>query len=107
MNKTKITRITIDLDTKDEKVLEHCIFVIKKYGFDKDIEVKKSPGGKGHHVVAFSETGLPLHELLMVRKLAGDDHIRIYLDSKAHRAINVLFDHKEKRTIPVGELLGG
>lgn len=75
MNKTKITRISADLDNLDEKKLEHCIKVFKKYGFDRDLKVEKSPSGRGYHVTVWSDRGLPLHESLMVRKHAGDDSI--------------------------------
>lgn len=79
-------RITIDIDppavkTKTSKALK----LLKRYGFDKDVEQRVSPGGHGVHLVAWSETGLPVHELMLLRRICGDDPIRIYLDTKSFR----------------------
>ena len=91
------TRITADIDPPDvEKKLKHCLEMFKKYGFNKDIEVRTSPSGKGKHVVAWSDVGLPEHELLLLRRIAGDDPMRVYLDSKPGRMKQVLFSNKRR-----------
>ena len=96
MRKHKITRITCDLDTKDQKMLEHCLKVFKKHGFTENIEIKPSPGGKGYHIIAWSKKGVTLPKLIEIRKNAGDDQIRCNLDLKANRMIQVLFTNKKK-----------
>ena len=93
-------RITIDIDppavkTKTKKALK----LLKRYGFTKDTEVRVSPGGKGRHLISWSETGLPVHELMMLRRICGDDPVRIYLDTKSYqhrsRQRQVLFTTKK------------
>lgn len=79
-------RITIDIDPPAVKTkTSKALILLKRYGFNKDIEVRISPSGKGRHVVAWSETGLPIHELMMLRRICGDDPVRIYLDTKSFR----------------------
>jgi len=101
----KIGRITVDLDTRDIDALIHCLEVFKKYGFTKNLKIKKSPGGKGFHVIAFHESdGVPFNMLLKIRAEAGDDPMRILCDSLDDRMIQVLFTNKSKRIVKVGEL---
>lgn len=90
-------RCTIDIDPPYvRKKVAHALKMLKKYGFNKDIEVRVSPGRHGRHIVAWSNTGLPEHELLLLRRVAGDDRTRIYLDSKPFRARQVLFTKKRR-----------
>jgi len=96
MNKKKITRCTCDLDDRSVKSLIHCLKVFKRYGFTEDLTVKLSSSGNGFHAISWSKKGVTLKKLLKIRKKAGDDKIRIMLDSKSHRAIQVLFTKKEK-----------
>jgi len=97
MNKTKITRITCDIDTKNINDILKCLKTFKKYHFDKELQIKQSPSNKGFHVISWSEKGVTLKKLLKIRKKAGDDRIRCMLDSKTHRMINVLFTSKRKQ----------
>lgn len=92
-----ITRITCDLDTREIKPLIHCLKVFKRYGFTKELTVKLSSSEHGFHCIAWSEQGVPLKKLLKIRKKAGDDGIRIMLDGKSNRMINVLFTSKKKQ----------
>ena len=91
----KIRRITCDLDRLDESMLSHTLKVFEKYGFDKDIEIEVSSGGKGFHVIAWSDKGVSLKKLLKIREMANDDGARIKLDSITGREINVLFTGKK------------
>lgn len=91
-----INRITVDLDTRNIKDLVRCLKTLKKYHFDKELTVKLSPSGHGFHVIAWSDKGVPLQKLLKIRRKAGDDSIRIMLDAKSNRMINVLFTSKKK-----------
>lgn len=96
------SRATVDLDTKDKKAIEHSIKTLKAFGFTEDIEVKQS-SQKGFHIIAWTKEGVPKYRLLLARRLAGDDFRRIILDSKSKRIINVLFDHKTKKVIEIGD----
>jgi hypothetical protein len=94
--RNKIKRITIDLDTLEFTALSHCILTLFNYSFNKELTIKKSPSKRGYHVVAWSEKGVTLDQLLKIRREAGDDIIRCSLDSRSGRQINVLFDYKRK-----------
>jgi hypothetical protein len=91
-----ITRITIDLDSRNIKDLINCLKTLKKYHFNKELTVRLSPSGHGFHVIAWSDKGVPLKKLLKIRRKAGDDNIRTMLDAKSNRMINVLFTSKKK-----------
>jgi hypothetical protein len=93
----KITRCTCDLDTRNITDLIRCLKTLKKYRFNKELTVKPSSSGHGFHVIAWSDKGVPLKKLLKIRKKAGDDNIRIMLDGKSNRMINVLFTSKKKQ----------
>jgi len=94
---TNITRITIDLDTKDIDDLIQCLKIIRKYGFTQKLTVKDSPSHRGFHVIAWHEgKGYPLHKLVNIRRKAGDDKIRCKLDLMGNRQIQVLFTRKKK-----------
>lgn len=95
-NPNKITRITCDIDTKSIDDVIRCLKIFRRYGFKKDLTIKQSPSGKGFHVICWSDKGVTLKKLLKIRKKAGDDRIRIMLDGKSHRIIQVLFDYKQK-----------
>jgi hypothetical protein len=76
------------------------INVFKKYGFTEDISFNVSCTGKGYHIIGWHNgKGVSKRKLLKIRYMAGDDTARIWLDSKAHRQINVLFTHKKKNVI--------
>jgi hypothetical protein len=94
------TRITIDIDPPYVKrKVKKALILLGRYGFNKDVDVRVSPGGHGRHIICWSETGLLAHELIMLRRIAGDDPVRIYLDTKTyqHRARmrQVLFTTKK------------
>jgi len=95
-NSNKITRITCDLDDKDINKLIRCLKTFRRYGFTEDLTVKLSSSGNGFHAISWSKKGVTLKKLLKIRKKAGDDKIRIMLDGKSFRAIQVLFTKKEK-----------
>jgi hypothetical protein len=93
-----ISRINVDLDSRDINDMLKCLRTLKKHDFVKDLMIKPSPGGKGFHVQAWhTGDGVEMEELLRIRRLACDDKIRCYLDSKTGRQIGVLFSKKEKR----------
>lgn len=98
-------RITVDIDILDEYEVANALKVLKENGFNKKITVKLSPSGKGYHIIAWSDKGVPLRELLKIREEAGDDPARIWFDSMACREINVLFDNKNYRIITMKQLL--
>lgn len=95
----KIKRITCDIDRLDETLLAHAIKVFEKYGFNENIEIRISSGGKGFHVIAWNKNGVNLKKLLKIREEAGDDTARIKLDGITGREINVLFTAKKIRKI--------
>jgi len=93
-----IERITIDLDSRDIEPLIHCLQVLKKYGFTRDLSVNVSPNKHGFHIIAWSDNGgVSFKKLLEIRREAGDDQMRIKLDNIGDRAIQVLFTYKEKK----------
>ena len=93
----KISRCTCDLDDRSVKSLIHCLKVFKRYGFVRDLSVNTSPSGKGHHIIAWTDKkGVSRKKLLKIRRKAGDDRIRCWLDSKCTRQMQVLFTTKEK-----------
>jgi len=96
LNKTKITRVTCDIDTKNINDIIKCLKTFKKYHFDKELQIKQSPSGRGFHCTCWADKGVTLKKLLKIRKKAGDDRIRIMLDGKSHRQIQVLFTSKKK-----------
>jgi len=100
IRKAPIKRVTIDLDKGITLGIRRrwAMFILKAYGF-KSIEEKRSPSGKGIHIIGWHDVGYPLKKLLFIRKLAMDDKIRIYLDGMSNRMINVLFDYKNKEVI--------
>lgn len=100
----KITRVNVDLD--NPRKLSSSLRILKRYGF-KNIDIKRSPSGRGYHLEGWHNSdGYTIRDLLLIRALAFDDKFRCYLDAKTGRMRQVLFDHKKKRTISVGELLG-
>jgi len=76
MKNIKGKRITLDIDPPYVKAkTQKALKLLKRYGFNKDVEVRISPSGKGRHVISWSEVGLPIHELMMLRRIAGDDSV--------------------------------
>lgn len=107
-NKTsrKITRITIDLDTKDINQLIKCLKTLKKYQFYKDLQIRQSPSERGYHIIAWADKGVTLKKLITIRRKAGDDKTRCDLDTwgSGQRMINVLFTHKKRKEIKPKEI---
>jgi hypothetical protein len=91
-----ITRITIDIDNRDINQMIKCLKTLKKYYFDKELTIKQSPSGRGYHIISWSDKGVTLKKLLKIRGKSGDDKIRIKLDGKTGRQIQVLFTEKKK-----------
>lgn len=99
-------RITVDIDILDEYEIATALKILYKYGFNKNVEVKLSPSGKGYHIIAWRDKGISLKKLLKIRSEAGDDPARIWFDSLAGREINVLFDiPKRQREITFEQLM--
>lgn len=109
MNRTiRGRRITIDIDrkkgetkkdleAKKTKVLKLLATYPHGNPFDKNVEVRISPSGKGYHVIAWSDKGLYERELNLLRRICGDDTMRIYLDEcGGGRMTEVLFTEKTK-----------
>lgn len=111
MPEIPINRITIDLDgskrLKKLKFLnkyflkqvikraeEIVLPLLSNYGFEQ-YEVKISTSGRGLHITAWHSCGYYKDKLIEIRKLAKDDPMRCWLDSRPHRHINVLFNKKE------------
>lgn len=93
------TRITVDVDAPyAERKTKKALKLLERYGFNKDVEVRVSPGGHGRHIICWSEIGLPEHELMMLRRICFDDPTRMYLDTKTFqhrgRMRGVLFTTK-------------
>ena len=109
-NKTtkKIKRITIDLDTRDINQLIKCLKTLKKYKFNKDLQVKISPSGRGFHIISWADTkGVTLKKLIKIRRKAGDDKTRCDLDTwgSGQRMINVLFTGKKRKNLKKDEVI--
>lgn len=107
--KKYITRITLDIDPPLKKLLpkriavffskrkwKRAIKVLDKHNFNNMVSTM-SPSGKGFHLTAWHPIGFTKEKLLKIRREAGDDPFRIWLDSRTGRQINVLFQKKEKR----------
>lgn len=115
MPKKYIQRITLDLDGYKgktgikyidniitdhvckklyRKLKEKITPKLKSIGF-KVICGNISASKRGMHVIAWHNEGFPKKKLLELRMLLGDDKMRIFLDSKTGRHINVLFDKKQ------------
>lgn len=109
MNKTsrKITRCTIDLDTKDIKDLIKCLKTLKKNQFCKDLQVKPSPSKRGFHIIAWTDKEVTLQKLIKIRRKAGDDKTRCDLDTwgSGQRMINVLFTEKKRKKLKKQEII--
>ena len=103
----KITRITIDLDTKNIKDLIYCLKTLKKYKFNKDLSINDSPSNRGFHVISWREKGVNLEKLIKIRRRAGDDKTRCDLDTwgSGQRMINVLFTGKKRKNLKKGEII--
>lgn len=96
--KEKIERITIDLDTLEQDKLQHCLETLEDNGFTEDTNITISPSGRGYHIIAWHNNGgVPFKKLLEIRRIAGDDKIRVDLDAIGDRAIQVLFTYKMKK----------
>jgi len=105
-------RISIDLDPDEtlsaekrekdlEKKKQKALKLLSTYPicspFNQQVEVRNSPSGRGLHIIAWSTRGLFERELFLLRKIAGDDAMRIYLDEYGGgRMKEVLFTMKEK-----------
>jgi len=63
------------------------------------MEIKLSSSKKGYHLIAWHDKGYSFKFSLFIRKLAGDDKIRINLDKKTGRQVQVLFDEKYVKVI--------
>ena len=92
----KIRRITIDIDNKNAINICRAYAVLFVYGY-RNISIKTSPSGRGYHLIGWHEKGHYLKDHLEIRKNAGADGARVYMDRMTGRTINILFD--EKRTI--------
>jgi len=96
-NIKKITRVTADIDNPAD--LPSCINVFIKYGYD-DIKIRRSPSQKGFHVEGWtSSEGHALFYNLLIRLLAKDDYMRVYIDAMGKRAVQILFSEKKKRKL--------
>ena len=93
----KHTMISIDLDYLDEAELANVLKLLKKNHFTKNIWFDLSPGGKGFHIQAWCEPryALTQKQSFCLRRLAGDDLGRIFLDAMGERQLEVLFDTKK------------
>ena len=87
--------ITLDIDTPNKQIILYALQKIAKYGYRYNVNVRRSSSGKGIHIIAWSKTGLTKNELLALRYIAGDDPIRVLLDSQADRVGQVLFTNKK------------
>ena len=103
--KTLCNQITIDIDPPNiEKKKNHAVKILKtypikdpfRYGhhYGGEIQVVRSPSGKGYHIIAWNRYGVPPKNLKELRRLCGDDKMRIYLDDQGHRQKQVLFGIK-------------
>jgi len=97
MNKPKIERVTVDLDSKNKiKLLwiRIVLFVLNA----KNISIKQSPSKKGYHIEAWM-FGMSKKTNLFIRKILLDDPMRVSLDAKSGRQIQVLFDKKKVKLV--------
>lgn len=89
------SRITIDIDSRSFFLLLRGIFFLWIYGF-KNIEIRESPSKRGIHLIGWSNKNYSQKKMYKVRRLAGDDKNRIFLDRSCKKKIKqVLFKKKE------------
>lgn len=109
-------RITADLDNTRLSVarvrttaviawLYHHYTII----FDKRI-IRKSPSGKGYHIILWTSQRMTNKEIFFTRALLGDDPKRLELDMKRRRPKQYLFNKKipaknDKKSIKQREAL--
>ena len=97
-------RITVDLDSWWFQDLQRVIY--KAYnivtsrrllGFPD--ELKRSPRGKGYHLIWYGAVS-DINEALIIRKYLEDDSLRIKLDYESkHKPKQVLFDKRKCKKI--------
>jgi hypothetical protein len=110
-----IKRLTLDIDGY-KKLKENLLvdFIVQKQLYKKakriekkllfkykftSVESRLSPSGRGLHIIAWHDVGFTKEKILKIRIELGDDVIRVLLDSKTGRDINVLFEKKETEEV--------
>jgi len=90
-------RVTVDLDSPSELKLLATYFNMK--GLNGNINVRRSAGGEGYHLIV---RGLPItfETSLLLRRLFGDDQVRISFDEEdSEKPKQVLYRKKGKKVI--------
>lgn len=93
-------RLTLDLDRCSRKRLIGVIKLLHLIFPTCRVVARRSPGGRGYHVIAY-KTGLPPEEIKNFRRWLGDDPLRRLFDR--HRGdvgieTQILFSSKPRRT---------
>lgn len=98
------SRLTIDLDAKEFSPSAFRLKAIRSWhnlqDMGADVDVHVSSSGKGLHLVAWFREPLRFHEQVAIRREAGDDPRRTWMDCQ--RWLNglytdVLFEDKDRR----------
>ena len=94
-------RLTLDWDRISKKEFERRLEIIKREFPLNDIEVMKSPSGKGYHIIVYNACS-SFEELVKLRKKFWDDEKRLGFDIFKRRLcelapIQILFDLKFNR----------
>lgn len=97
-------RLTLDIDSESRSRLEGTLGLMALLFKGKTVWFRRSASKKGYHVLVSgieeANYRLSFNELLSLRRVLGDDHVRIAYD--AHRfklglPTQVLFDYKPYR----------
>ncbi len=73
-------RVTVDLDYPSRLKLLKAYYNMRQIG---DVEINRSAGGKGFHLVAY-QLPITFEQSIELRRLYGDDPIRIDFDERYH-----------------------
>jgi len=86
-------RVTIDLDTKNQLTLLKTLFNLAYFTGKRTVDILVEETRKGYHLTAY--TPLDFDSVIFLRKLLGDDPVRIKLDEKRKFKVkNVLWTVK-------------
>jgi hypothetical protein len=100
--KTKMIRITADIDNTPLSVVETRTHLVQLYCFDKDIifdrkTIRKSSSGRGYHVILWTSNTVDRDLILFIRYLLGDDTKRIMRDVARRKPKQYLFKEKIRK----------
>lgn len=93
-----IKKIGIDIDTKNEQVLDTILQNCRSYG---EVAVKESK--HGYHIWVKLDKAISIKDSFWLRFHLGDDHLRLLFDTMRYingsKNIDILWNNKERKKI--------